>query len=77
MQEKFIPAFKEALEMEDQEIKLSDTFRDYEEWDSIAQLSLIAMLDEEFDLQIEGDEFNKLETVEDLLNAVKAKAANH
>jgi acyl carrier protein len=75
MKEKFLTAFKEALEIEDQEIKLSDEFRDYEEWDSIAQLSLIAMLDEEFDLQIEGDEFDKLKTVEDLLKAVEAKAA--
>lgn len=75
MKEKFLPAFKEALEIEDQEIKMSDTFRDYDEWDSIAQLSLIAMLDEEFDLQIEGDEFDKLKTVEDLLKAVEAKAA--
>lgn len=75
MKEKFLPAFKEALEIEDQEIKMSDAFRDYEEWDSIAQLSLIAMLDEEFDLQIEGDEFDKLKTVEDLLKAVEAKAA--
>lgn len=75
MKEKFLTAFKEALEIEDQEIKMSDKFRDYDEWDSIAQLSLIAMLDEEFDLQIEGDEFDKLKTVEDLLKAVEAKAA--
>ena len=75
MQDQFIPAFKEALEMEDQEINMTDAFRDYEEWDSIAQLSLIAMLDEEFDLQIEEKDFEKLETVEDLLKTVKEKTA--
>ena len=75
MQDQFIPAFKEALEMEDQEINMTDAFRDYEEWDSIAQLSLIAMLDEEFDLQIEEKDFEQLETVEDLLKAVKEKTA--
>lgn len=75
MKDKFIAAFKEALELEDKEVNLSDNFRDYEEWDSIAQLSLIAALDEEFDLQIEGDDFEELKTVEDLLKAVEEKAA--
>ncbi len=75
MQDKFIPAFKEALEMEDQEINMTDAFRDYEEWDSIAQLSLIAMLDEKFGLQIEEKDFEQLETVEDLLKAVEEKTA--
>lgn len=75
MKDKFIAAFKEALELEDQEVSLSDNFRDYEEWDSIAQLSLIAALDEEFDLQIEGNDFEELKTVEDLLKAVEEKAA--
>ena len=75
MQDQFIPAFKEALEMEDQDINMTDAFRDYEEWDSIAQLSLIAMLDEEFGLQIEEKDFEQLETVEDLLKAVEEKTA--
>lgn len=73
MEEKFITAFKEALEIEDREIQLTDVFRDYGEWDSIGQLSLIAMLDEEYGLQIEGEEFEKLETVEDLFKAVQQK----
>ena len=74
MQDKFIEAFKEALELEN-EVNLSDQFRDYDEWDSLARLSLIAMLDDEFELQIENEQFEKLETVEDLLNAVKKASA--
>ena len=74
MQEKFIEAFREALEREDA-IELTDEFRDYDEWDSLARLSLIAMLDDEFELQIENEDFEKLKTVADLLEAVrKAKA---
>lgn len=76
MKEKFLSAFKEALEIEDQDIKMADAFRDYEEWDSIAQLSLIAMLDEEFDLQIEGKEFDQLKSVMDLFVFVKENAQN-
>ncbi|WP_297333605.1 acyl carrier protein [Flavobacterium sp.] len=73
MQEKFIDALKEALEMEDQEVNFSDNFRDYDTWDSLSRLSLIAVLDSEFDVQIEDAEFAKLVTVEDLYNAVAAK----
>lgn len=73
MQQQFINAFKEALEIEG-EVALTDAFRDYDEWDSLARLSLIAMLDDEFDVQIEDSEFEKLETVGDLIKAVQKEA---
>jgi acyl carrier protein len=71
MEAQFIEAFKEALEIEG-EVALTDVFRDYDEWDSIAHLSLIAMLDEEFGVVIEQAEFEKLVTVGDLLAKVSA-----
>ena len=73
MKERFLASFKEALQIEDREIALEDVFRNYEEWDSLGRLSLIAALDEEFNLQIEDKEFEKLLTVGDLLNEVKLK----
>lgn len=73
MKDKFLDVFKEALEADDKDVKLSDAFRDYEEWDSLAQLSLIAALDEEFDVEIEDEDFQQLKTVEDLLKAVEAR----
>ena len=65
---KFIEKFAEAIERED-EIKLEDKFRDYDEWSSIAYLSVIAFMDEEFDVQMEQAEFKKLTTVQELYNA--------
>ena len=50
--DKFIKLFAEAIERED-EIKMEDEFRNYEEWSSIAYISVIAMMDEEYDTQIE------------------------
>jgi|KBSMisStandDraft_5_1062788.scaffolds.fasta_scaffold4626794_2 acyl carrier protein len=76
MKEKFLASFKEALQIEDREILLEDVFRDYEEWDSLGRLSLIAALDEEFDLQIEDKEFEKLTTVGDILQEVERKVNN-
>ena len=66
--EKFIELFAEALERED-EIKMEDEFRDYDEWGSIAYLSVIAMKDEEYNTQIETADFKKLKTVKDVYNA--------
>lgn len=73
MEEVFLSRLKEVLEIEDRKIELTDNFRDYEEWDSLNQLSLIAMLDEEYGVQIETDEFNKLTTVGNLLDEVKKR----
>jgi acyl carrier protein len=70
MKEKFINSLKETLEIQNREISLSDKFRDYKEWDSLAQLSLIAMLDDEYGVAIENEKFMKLITVEDLMNEV-------
>ena len=76
MKDKFLASFKEALQIEDRDVLLTDVFRDYEEWDSLSRLSLIAALDEEYDLQIEDKEFETLITVDDLLKAVEKKATN-
>lgn len=66
--DKFIKLFAEALEREG-EIKMEDEFRNYEEWSSIAYLSVIAMMDEEYDIQIEEAEFKKLRTVQAVYDA--------
>ena len=70
--ERFIELFAEAIERED-EIKMEDEFRNYDEWSSIAYLSVIAMMDEEYDTQIEQAEFKNLRTVQDIYNACTNK----
>ena len=70
MKNKFIELMKEALENEELEINMSDNFRDYDEWDSLTLLTVIAMIDEEYEVVIEGDAFDKLETVEDMYNEI-------
>lgn len=70
--EKFIKLFAESLEREG-EIKMEDEFRNYEEWSSIAYLSVIAMMDDEYDVQIEESEFKKLRTVKAVYDACTNK----
>lgn len=69
---KFIELFAEAIERED-EIKMQDEFREYPEWSSITYLSVIAMMDEEYGVQIEEVEFKKLRTVQALYDACNNK----
>ena len=73
MEQKFIEAFKNALEREG-EVNLADEFRNYNEWDSLAYLEVIAMLDEDFGVEIEANDFKKLRTVEDLINEVRKRS---
>ncbi len=73
MKEKFITLIKEVFEMEEEEVNLNDTFRNYDTWDSLTHLSLIAMLDDEYDLQIEDADFQKLTTIDDLFQTVQSK----
>lgn len=73
MEERFIAQLKEVLEIEDRELNLSDVFRDYPEWNSLNFLSLISMIDEEYDVIIEGKEFKTLQTVGDIINAIEKK----
>lgn len=71
MENKLIEAIKEAFEIEDREVLLTDEFRNYPEWDSLHRLTLIVVLDEEFDLILEDKDFNKLNTLGDILDVIK------
>lgn len=65
---KFIEAFAEALEIEDASaLSVETAFRELDEWDSLAYLNVIAMLDEEYDIQIENAQFKKLNTLGDII----------
>ena len=46
-------------------------FRDLDEWSSLMALSIIAMIDEEYDVKIKGDDIRNSQTIEDLFNIVK------
>lgn len=71
----FIQNFADQFEDTDSsEIKAETVFRDLEEYSSLIALSIIAMVDEEYDVQLKGDDMRSAVTVEDLFNIVKSKA---
>jgi acyl carrier protein len=73
MEQLFIENFKEAVEVESVALSVETKFRELEEWDSLAGLSVIAMIDEEYDVILEGNEFKSLETIGELISAIQAK----
>ena len=48
-------------------------FHDLEEWSSLVALSVIAMIDEEFDVVMNGEEMRSSETISDLYNLIASK----
>lgn len=73
MEEKLINALAEALEISPAQIKVKDNFRDYESYSSLTELSVLAMLDSDFGIEIEMKDFNGYKTVADLVSLVSDK----
>lgn len=56
------------------EFKAETVFKELDEWSSLIALSVIAMVDEEYDVTIKGDDIRNSNTIEDLYNVVKSRA---
>ena len=70
----FVELFAEQFDETDaSEIQASTVFHDLDEYSSLIALSIIAMIDEEFDVTIKGDDMRTSVTVEDLYNKVVEK----
>lgn len=55
------------------EITATTNFRELEEWSSLIGLSVIAMVDDEYDVTLRGEDMRKANTVEELFEIVKSK----
>ena len=71
---KFIENFAEQFDDTDpSEIRADTNFRDLEEWSSLVGLSVIAMIDEEYEVILNGEDMRKAHTVSELYEIVKNK----
>ncbi len=72
--DEFVELFAEQFDDTDASGIQADTkFHELDEWSSLIALSVIAMVDEEFDVTIKGDDVTSAVTVEDLYNNVQSK----
>ena len=72
--ENFIKNF--ALQFDETEVsefQSATEFKTLEEWSSMIALSVIAMVDDEYDVSIKGDDIRNSETIEDLFKIVQSK----
>lgn len=70
--EDFIDELKDALEIEDEDkkITLETDLRYIEEYDSLSVLSIIAMIDKNFSTQIPSANFIKITTIKSLIDLI-------
>ena len=73
--EKFIEYFGEQFEETDaSKFKADTVFSELVEWSSFTSLSIISMVDEEYNIKIKGDDIRKSKTINDLYEIVKSRA---
>lgn len=66
--EEFVQEFAELIENE--EVREDTKFRELDEWDSLAALSTISTIDDEFGVTINNKDLRSVETVGELYDMV-------
>lgn len=69
----FVEKFAEQFEETESSVFNENTkFKTLDEWTSLMALSIIAMIDEEYDVRIKGNDIKNAVTIKDLYDIVKA-----
>lgn len=72
--DEFVARFAEEFdETPEEEFKAETVFKDLDEWGSLTALSIISMVDEEYDKRVTGAELRSVSTIEELYNLVESK----
>ncbi len=69
--EKKIEMLADILDLETEELSPETKLSSLAEWDSIAILSFIAMMDEEFGKAMKGADIKQFETIQDAMNVME------
>lgn len=59
---------EEMMELEEGMISADSVLEDIEEWNSMAKLSFIVLMDEEFSKKLTGKQIKEFKTIQDLLD---------
>lgn len=70
--QEFIENFAAQFDETDEELFAADTrFKELDEWSSLTALSIIAMVDDEYDVIIKGNDIINSDTIQDLFDIVE------
>ncbi len=68
--EQFLTELQDVLQRDDPVLE-NDVLADYDEWDSLSKMAIMAFFDKNFGVKISLKEIGELKTVKDLLNLAK------
>lgn len=70
----FIEKFAEIFDDTDAATLSPETkFRELDEWSSLSALGVIALADEEFDVELSGNEMRQASTIQELFDLISSK----
>lgn len=70
----FVANFAAQFDETDESVFTPDLeFRTLDEWSSLTGLSIIAMVDEEYDVTLKGDDIKSSHTIKDIFDKVQSK----
>ena len=67
-EQKVIERIAEALEISPETISAESVLDELEEYDSMGKLSIIVILDEEYDKTLSGEEMSTFKTINDIIS---------
>lgn len=69
--EEKIAMLEDVMDLDEGELKLDSVLAEFEEWDSLSKLSLIAMAKQDFGLVLTTDVIRTFDTVKDICDYLK------
>jgi len=70
MKEEFLAQIAEVFEVEIGEINLDTKFKEHDNWSSLTSLTLFAMLDDVYSINISDEELQQMNTLEEIFRLI-------
>jgi len=61
----------EALNLDFDEVSSKSTQKEFSEWDSMAYLTILSYIEDEFDISISGENIDKFGSIPQIINEIK------
>lgn len=71
---KFKALFAQVVEMDPQQLRMDTKLKNLSQWDSIAAVSLMVMMQSEYNKKVTAADIRKAKTINDLFRLVKRDA---
>ena len=71
--QEFIDKFKNELGIDEKVVLPTTQFQDQDYWDSLNGITVLLMIEEEYNVEISNDEVLGFKTIQDLYNEVKSR----